>query len=418
MTEQITIEQSIGKKTLAERIREYRKADNINIDETEDLTIEYIQKPKITKPKKPRKIKEPMSMERYYAEFTPDKLKTIDTWTTDKYLQYYSNVLHQIKSFMNPPDGYKPIAIENNIPFLLETSQITRTCKCKYHNEPHTKYLLPVGTNKLSMFWCEHDPVFEGSSIFNRYKVYGKVLWSIDDIIKKPNLIKTMRSLYYHSAIRYNEYKPLFWTKRWNEISAFNAVVDIDITDKHRADIYQKEDKWGHSRYDMSFEMLSKISQSLTNIGIKHKIRSSGNGWYFEFEKIIITEHNIPKYDNIYADKDEEIITNNNDGTTDIKIVKKEDAFWNRVANTIKEIKDNTIRPIVEEYHKYFTVDIDRPYPNKLYKGPYSLHQRLDYIAKPTNLDEINDNTSKEFQDLCSPDHVFNNTIEYWKEWR
>ncbi len=421
-TTQTTIEQSAGHKTLYERMREYRKKNNIVAEEDlEEPITQQLPKPK--KVKKQRKPAEPMSMERYITEFTPDKLKTIDTWTSDKYVLYYSKVLPALKGFMNTVDGYKPVALENNIPYLLETNQITRPCiKCKLSDEPHKKYLLPADKNKLSMFWCELDPLLQGTSVWNRWKVFKQILWSIDDIISKPNMMKTMRSLYYQSAIRYSDRKSLYWTNTWSEISAVNGIVDIDITDKNKADIYEKEDKWGHSRYDVSFEMLSKIADALTKAGIRFKIRSSGNGWYFELEKITIKDHNKPQYENIYCGEDEITITENADGTVDTKTTKKEIVFWNRVMNSIQYVKDCIIRPIIEDnYSKYFELDGGKPNPMKLYKSPESLHQRLDYVAKFTNLDEINDNTAEEFKDLCNPEYIIDGTAtvaDHFKTWR
>lgn len=420
--EQSTIEQSLDKKTLYQRIKAYRQAECVQFDDTEENTITNndIVKQNV-KSKKRKKTAEPMSIERYYAEFTPDKLRLIDPWSPNKYLDYYSKVLPALRSFTNQSEGYKPVAIENNLPFLISTNQIARDCvKCTIYNQPHKRYLVPVGTNKLPMWWCEHDQYLEGGGTFNRYKQYGAVLWTLEDLIQRPNLVQTMRSLYYHNVIRYNDNKLYFWTKRWDEIAAFNAVIDIDVTYKHTSDMYKIDDKVDQPRYNVSFDMLSKIVDKLKEHDTQVKIHSSGNGWQLITQKISIATDNIPKYETIYVDKPIEIVTENDDGTTETKIVSIHTQFWNKVMQSIVDIQDAIIRPIVEKYDKYFELDAKKPYANKLYKCPGSLHQRLDYIAKPTNLDEINSHTAKEFQTLVDPQPVIDSNKPYdlFKPWR
>lgn len=369
---------------------------------------------------------------------TIDELKKIDYWTSEQYKQYYTKLIPIYRDWYMRESMFRPVVIGNNITHRIEDKYITKKKSkgdCAYNNEEHLHYLASSGS-KLAYQLCPYSVKrnkqgeimkkklrLSTEGTFSRYKDYwGRVLYNIEDIINKPNILKTARTFYYYTSYRPCILKDTKWEARWNQVVAMNFVFDIDITDKDKVSLFDMESKWGHSRYCKSFEMLTEVCEILDKLDIKYRIQTSGNGWYVILEKIDYAM-NTTDYSSLYYgdDFEQQVEVVNDDRTTsyETRIVKKHEAFWHKVIAGMSLFKKEYFKEINNKYQKYFKFDFRTIAPANYVKTPYSLHQRLDIVAKPTNLDEINDNTDKEFMELCNPNRVLvmPNT-DFFKEWK
>ncbi len=316
-------------------------------------------------------------------------LNEIDTWTPDMYYNYYQKLMVFYESWYNIKDGYRSVAIGRNITWWLEEKETVRKCfikKCKNKTDSCHLTLQQFGTEKLSCWECSLSPKNKKRraliSPWERYyNVFEKILWDIESV-KKSNVLKTCRTLYWHNSIRDIKLKDIKTDKSWNEIIGSNFTLDIDIKNKHEDNIF---DKWNNV-----YPMVCDISSELENRDIEFKIMSSGNGIYFITKRIL---YDIDKEDNENCE-----------------------VFWNKISNGWRKYIKDDLLPIFEK-HPNFNVDGEEPYTMKFYKSPFSIHQRLDVSAIPLSLDMINNNTGKDIKEISQPLYVVNNWENSLKVW-
>ncbi len=319
-------------------------------------------------------------------------LKEVDNWTPNQYYDYYQKLMPFYEDWYNTSNGYRPVAIGRNISWWIEKNEFTRKCfvkECKIRSEVECYNLIlsQVGNNKLSCWICGKNDKKKRALVSpweRYYNVFQHILWNIEEV-KKSNVLKTCRSLYWHNSIRDNKLKNEPTDKSWNEIIGSNFTLDIDIKKKDKFNMFDPE------IYTKLYPMITDVAKKLEEEDIEYKIMSSGNGIYF------ITKR-INEIDDIEKDETREV-------------------FWNKIAHGWREWINNDLVPIFEN-HKIFNVDGEDPYTMKFYKSPFSLHQRLDYSAIPTSLDMINNLSSKEFTEVSNPEYVTNNWKDLLNIWK
>jgi len=321
------------------------------------------------------------------------KLKEIDFWTPDQYLQYYTKLMPVLKGWYNQPEGYRPVVMGRNISWWLAVGETRRKCRC-YKVCPENKDITPesahmilsqTANDKMSCWVCEFNPKRQLSSGWERYyNINSRILWTIDMVKSRIGILSTIRSMYWQPAIRDYSLANRPTDKSWNEITALNLVLDIDIIDKNTKSVFDK-DMW-----NTLFDMMVDIGDMLENEDIGYKIQFSGNGCYFITNKIV--------------EKDE------------IKEGELREQFWNIIVSGWADWINCEVKKL-EEKHKNFTIEGREPYTMMFLKAPFSLHQRLDVSAVPMSIDMINGMGSKEFEEICSPGYVIQNIDEFLRYW-
>ncbi len=322
-----------------------------------------------------------------------EKLKEIDFWSPEHYYGYYSKLMPTLKKWYNVAEGYRPVVMGRNISWWIKAGEVRRKCRCKACPEGKnvTKdsvnmILSQAGNDKMSCFVCQYNLKRQLSSGWERYyNVGSRILWNIDMIEKKPGILGTVRSMYWQPAIRDYNLVNTPTDKSWNEITAINLAFDIDIVNKNKKSIFDK-DIW-----DTFFDLLVDTGEMLESEDLDYKIQFSGNGVYFITNKIIEKEE---------IEKDE-----------------TREEFWNIVAYGWADWINNEVR-LLEEFHKNFTIDGRQPYTMQFLKTPFSLHQRLDVSAIPMSIDMMNGMKSSEFVDMCKPEYAMNNTDKLLSVWK
>lgn len=327
-------------------------------------------------------------------ETNVEKLRKIDYWTPSQYLDYYTKLMPTLKKWYNTPEGYRPVVMGRNISWWLGMEETRRKCRC-YNACPEEKNVTKDSTymiltqsynDKMSCWTCEFNQKRLLSSGWERYyNIASRILWTIDMVESKMGMLSTIRSMYWQPAVRGYALVDKPTDKSWNEITAINLVLDIDVVDKNIRNIFEK-DIW-----DGLFDMLDDVGGMLEDEDIGYKIQFSGNGVYFITNKII--------------EKDE------------IDEGESREEFWNIIsAGWANWINDEVKK--LEEKHKNFTVDGREPYTMQFLKTPFSIHQRLDVSAIPISIDMMGDITSNDFAEFCNPDYVINNIDELLKVWK
>lgn len=326
-------------------------------------------------------------------EIDIEKLKEIDFWSPEQYFSYYNGLMPVFKKWYNTVEGYRPVVMGRNISWWLKMGEIRRKCRCKACPEGKSvtkdslnMILSQAGNDKMSCFVCQYNPKRQLSSGWERYyDVRNRILWNIDMIEQKSGILSTVRSMYWQPAIRSYDLTNTPTDKSWNEITAINMVLDIDIIDKNTRNIFEK-DIW-----DTLFDLLVDTAEMLESEDLEYKIQFSGNGIYFITSKIV--------------EKDE------------IEPGETREEFWNIVAYGWSDWINSEVR-LLEEYHKNFTIDGRQPYTMQFLKTPFSLHQRLDFSAIPISIDMINGMKNSEFEDICRPEYVVNNIDKLLSVWK
>lgn len=323
-----------------------------------------------------------------------NKLKEIDPWTPGQYLQYYTRLMPVLKKWYNVPEGYRPVVMGRNISWWLAMGETRRKCRChkacpeeKDINPQSAHMILTQAYNdKMSCWTCEFNCKRQLSSGWERYYNIGnRILWNINMVESKINMLSTIRSMYWQPAIRDYNLIDTPTDKSWNEIMALNLVFDIDIVDKNENSIFDKK------IWDTFFDVLCDTGDMLEQEDIEYKIQFSGNGCYFITSKVI--------------EKDE------------IQEGETREQFWNIMAAGWADWINSEVK-YIEDINKNFTIDGREPYTMQFLKTPFSLHQRLDVSAIPISIDMINGMKSDEFSHICSPDYVINNIDELLKAWK
>lgn len=322
-----------------------------------------------------------------------------DSMTSMQYQEYYTKVLPVFKWWYNQnEEGFRPVVIGRNLAWWIERNEVVRKCKyiCKDakgnvicpHPEDSSQILSHSKGEKLSCWTCKYNPKKEIAGPFERFLVFNtKVLYTIDDIIARPAMLKTARSFYWHPAMHPWSGKGHGIKKQWDEIVGLNLVIDIDIIDKGERTIFERD------IYSTVGNMLDDIDEILKREDINYKLQFSGNGIYFITDKIV-AEMEMEK-----------------------EIDQTIEQFWNIVAGGWSKFITDDLKPL-EKKHKNFTFDAREPYTMQFVKTPFSLHQRLDVSAIPLNRDIFDDYTTDEFKDLTSPEYVVNHIKELCDTWR
>lgn len=327
-------------------------------------------------------------------------LKSVDSLTPEFYQNYYTTLMPVFKQWYHQKEGYRPVVMGRNLPWWLNKGETRRKCRCrkcsntdkKFMDDCHEDMHLILGQNgqnKMSMWKCEleeNDKRSARSSPWMRYfNPASKILFDIDMIEKRPNMLSTIRSIYWQPAIRNYGLLNNPTDKSWNEITALNIVIDIDIVNKHNESIFSDK------IWDNCYDMLSYTAGILEEEDIEYRIQSSGNGFYFIMKKII---------ENKERCEDETV-----------------ESFWNVIVAGWKEFVDSELKK-VEDKFRQFTVDGREIYTMQFLKTPFSLHQRLDSIAIPVSLDLISSVDSREFALISSPEYVLDNWNELANVWK
>lgn len=322
-----------------------------------------------------------------------EKLKEIDFWSPEQYYDYYNRLMPVFKRWYKTVDGYRPVVMGRNISWWLKMGEIRRKCRCKVCPEGKdvTKdsvnmILSQADNDKMSCFVCQYNPSRQLTSGWERYyDMRNRLLWNIDMVEKKPGILSTVRSMYWQPAIRSYDLSMIPTDKSWNEITAINMVLDIDIINKNTRSIFEK-DIW-----DTLYDMLVDTGELLESEDLDYKLQFSGNGIYFITSKIV--------------EKDEIVA-----GET-------REEFWNIVVYGWADWVNSEIRPL-EEFHKKFTIDGRQQYTMLFLKTPFSLHQRLDTSAIPISIDMMNGMKSSEFIEICRPEYIMNNFGKLLNVWK
>lgn len=327
-------------------------------------------------------------------EIDINKLKEIDSWTPGMYQEYYSRLMPTFKKWYNLVEGYRPVVMGRNISWWLSMEETRRKCRC-YKTCPEKKeitkdsaymILTQAANDKMGCWTCEFNRKRLLSSGWERYyNVGNRILWTIDMVESRTDMLGTIRSMYWQPAIRDYKLVSVPTDKSWNEIVGLSLVFDIDIVDKNNRSIFEKE------IWDGMFDMLDDVGGMLEDEDIGYKIQFSGNGVYFITNKII--------------EKDE------------IGEGESREEFWNIISAGWGNWINEDVKKL-EEKHKNFTIDGREPYTMQFLKTPFSLHQRLDVSAIPISIDMIGDIGSEEFLDVCKPEYAINNTEEILKAWK
>lgn len=322
------------------------------------------------------------------------KLKEIDSWTPQQYLEYYTRLMPTLKKWYNTPEGYRPVVMGRNISWWLAMGETRRKCRCN-KTCPEEKVVTPESTHmiltqayndKMSCWTCEFNHKRQLSSGWERYYNMGnRILWSIDKVENKIGMLSTIRSIYWQPAIRDYKLIDTPTNKSWDEITALSLVFDIDIVDKNTKSIFDNE------IWDTLFDMLDDVGGMLEDEDIGYKIQFSGNGVYFITNKIIEKDE---------IDKEE-----------------TREQFWNTIAAGWADWINEEVKKL-EGKHKNFTIDGREPYTMQFLKTPFSLHQRLDVSAIPISIDMIGETTSSEFEEICKPEYAIGNIDELLKVWK
>ncbi len=326
-------------------------------------------------------------------EIDVEKLKEIDFWSPEQYYNYYNKLMPTFKKWYNTIDGYRPVVMGRNISWWLKMGETIRKCRCKACPEGKevTKdslnmILSQTGNDKMSCFVCKYNNKRQLSSGWERYyDIRNRILWNIDMVEQKPGMLSTIRSIYWQPAIRDYNLSNTPTDKSWNEITAINLTLDVDIINKNTKSIFDKE-IWG-----TFFDLLVDTGEMLESEDLDYKIQFSGNGVYFLTTKIVEKE--------------------------EIEEGETREEFWNVVAYGWSDWINSEVR-LLEEFHKNFTIDGRQPYTMQFLKTPFSLHQRLDTSAIPISIDMINGMKSSEFEDICKPENVVDNTDKLLSVWR
>lgn len=325
-----------------------------------------------------------------------------DSMTSVQYQEYYTKVLPVFKWWYNQnEEGFRPVVIGRNLAWWLERGETIRKCKyiCKDkdgkvicpHSEDSSQILSNSKGEKLSCWVCKYNPKKEMAGPFERFLVFNtKVLYTIDDIIARPAMLKTARSFYWHPAMHPWSEKGHGIKKQWDEIVGLNLVIDVDIIDKSERTIFE-EDIYSTIPY-----MLDDIDEILKREDIDYKLQFSGNGIYFITSKIAVEEEK----EKGEKEKDQTI-----------------EQFWNVIAGGWSKFITDDLKPL-ERKNWNFTFDAREPYTMQFVKTPFSLHQRLDVSAIPLNRDIFDDYTADEFKDLTSPEYVVNHIKELCDIWK
>lgn len=323
-----------------------------------------------------------------------DKLKEIDFWSPDQYLQYYTKLMPVFKRWYNQAEGYRPVVMGRNISWWIANGDTRRKCRCykacpeeKDVNKDDTYMILTQSYNdKMSCWSCEFNQKRQLSSGWERYyNISSKILWTIDMVESKMGILSTIRSIYWQPAIRDYSLIDKPTNKSWHEITALNTVLDIDVVDKNNSSIFEKE------IWDGLFVMLDDVGGILEDEDIGYKIQFSGNGCYFIVNKIV--------------EKDA------------IEEGESREEFWNKMVAGWADWINSDVKKL-EEKHKKFTIDGREPYTMMFLKTPFSLHQRLDVSAIPVSIEMIGETTNSEFEEMCKPEYVTDNIDEILKAWR
>lgn len=327
-------------------------------------------------------------------------LKSVDSLTPKFYRKYYTTLMPVFKQWYHQPEGYRPVVMGRNIPWWIDRNEVRRKCRCRVCSNEQNKFLDDCndgkhlvlgqnGQNKMSMWKCEleeNDRKSARSSPWMRYmNPASKILYDIDMIEARPKILSTVRSMYWQPAIRNYDLLNDPTSKSWNEITALNIVIDIDIKNKHYDNIFDNK------IWNSSYDMLSYTADILEKEDIEYKIQSSGNGFYFIMKKIIEEEE---------RHEDETI-----------------ESFWNVIVAGWKEFVDSELKKVEEKFGQ-FTIDGREIYTMQFLKTPFSLHQRLDSIAVPISLDLISSIDSREFALISSPEYVLDNWNELVNVWK
>lgn len=322
-----------------------------------------------------------------------EKLKEIDFWSPEQYQSYYSRLMPTFKKWYNVAEGYRPVVMGRNISWWLKAKETRRKCICRacpegkeVTKESKNMILSQAGNDKMSCFVCQYNLKRQLNSGWERYyNVGSRILWNIGMIEKRPGILSTVRSMYWQPAIRDYSLANISTDKSWNEITAINLVLDVDIVNKNIRSIFEK-DIW-----DTFFDLLVDTGEMLESEDLDYKIQFSGNGVYFLTNKIVEKE--------------------------EIEEGETREEFWNVVTYGWSDWTNSEVR-LLEEFHKNFTIDGRQAYTMQFLKTPFSLHQRLDTSAIPISIDMVNGMKSSEFEEICKPEYIIDNIDELLAVWK